>query len=469
MNVTSIHFKMMYCLRRNVYSVGELAEILNISEFKVKRHIKDLEYLLEEESIENIHNKISKNPKIIERMRRKQSFTPEERQMYVILKFLKMDTINLSQISEEIGVTRRTLTNDLVEIKEILEKSNLEIKNQTRYGIILEGEEKEKRYFFKLYLIKIFIEQKYLPQIFDEMFEEFENLKTKYDIFKKIKGIFKITFVPNNSLAFLNIETITYISLIRREYTDSSIDVTISKEDLKEFKNLIDYLEGTQLYSSFEVNSIMEFSKRRDRLNLLELNPEKAREAEDLVQYMSKNLKREIKITRDVLERIMLITIVRDYKINFNIDEFYIFNNAIGKAYLSPYKKIGELLKKYFKNIDSFDLANLTMTFLSIVYYDTKKEIDKLKEIAVVYNFLHKNMIIDLCEDIGLKENEGMYKLVPIFDLEDFLKESAPKAVITFEDLDLSKYNIDDKIIEFNFPITKYDKLKLKPLIEGVE
>ncbi|MCQ8210954.1 helix-turn-helix domain-containing protein [Cetobacterium somerae] len=148
MNVTSIHFKIMYCLRRNVYSVGELAEILNISEFKVKRHIKDLEYLLEEESIENIHNKISKNPKIIEKMRRKQSFTPEERQMYVILKFLKMDTINLSQISEEIGVTRRTLTNDLVEIKEILEKFNLEIKNQTRYGIILEGEEKEKRYFF---------------------------------------------------------------------------------------------------------------------------------------------------------------------------------------------------------------------------------------------------------------------------------------------------------------------------------
>ncbi|MCQ8210955.1 hypothetical protein NON08_00015 [Cetobacterium somerae] len=208
-------------------------------------------------------------------------------------------------------------------------------------------------------------------------------------------------------------------------------------EEFEEFKVLIDYLKESSIYSAFEISSIMEFSKRRDKQNLLELNPEKAREAEDLVQYMSKNLKREIKITRDVLERIMLITIVRDYKINFNID--------------------------------SFDLANLTMIFLSIVYYDTKKEIDKLKEIAVVYNFLHKNMIIDLCEDIGLKENEGMYKLVPIFDLEDFLKESAPKAVITFEDLDLSKYNIDDKIIEFNFPITKYDKLKLKPLIEGVE
>lgn len=469
MNVTSIHFKIMYCLRRNVYSVSELAEILNISEFKVKRHIKDLEYLLEEESVENIHSKISKTPKIIEKMRRKQSFTPEERQMYVILKFLKMDTINLSQISEEIGVTRRTLTNDLIEVRDNLQNFNLDIKNQTRYGIILEGEEKEKRCFFKLYLIKIFIEQKYLPKIFDKMFEEFEELKNKYGVFKIIKHIFYLTSIPKNSLAFLNVETISYISLIRKDYVDSSIDVKISKEDLEEFKVLIDYLRESSIYSSFEVSSIVEFSKRRDKQNLLELNPEKAEEAEALVKYIAKNLKREIKATREVLERIMLITIVRDYKIKFNIDEFYIFNNAIGKAYLAPYKKIAELLKKYFKNIDSFDLANLTMTFLSIEYSDTKKEIDKLKEIAVVYNFLHKNMIVDLCEDIGLKESENMYKLVPIFDLEDFLKENNPKAVITFEDLDLSKYNIDDKIVEFNFPITRYDKLKLKPLIENTD
>lgn len=51
MNVTSIHFKIMHCLKKNIYSISELVEILNISEFKVKRYTKDLEYLLEEESI----------------------------------------------------------------------------------------------------------------------------------------------------------------------------------------------------------------------------------------------------------------------------------------------------------------------------------------------------------------------------------------------------------------------------------
>ena len=121
MNVTSIHFKIMYCLRRNIYSTSELAQILSISEFKAKRYIKDLEYLFEEESIENIHNKINKVPKIIKKLRKKQSFTPEERQIYIILKFLKTDIINLSQISADIGVTRRTLTKDLNELKEILE------------------------------------------------------------------------------------------------------------------------------------------------------------------------------------------------------------------------------------------------------------------------------------------------------------------------------------------------------------
>lgn len=43
-----------------------------------------------------------------------------------------------------------------------------------------------------------------------------------------------------------------------------------------------------------------------------------------------------------------------------------------------------------------------------------------------------------------------------------------PKVVIAFEDIDFSKYNIEDRLVEFNFPITKYDKLKLKPFLENV-
>ncbi|WP_432205100.1 helix-turn-helix domain-containing protein [Cetobacterium somerae] len=468
MNVTSIHFKIMYCLRRNVYSVSELAEILNISEFKVKRHIKDLEYLLEEESIENIHSKISQTPNIIEKMRRKQSFTPEERQMYIILKFLKLDIINLSLISEEIGITRRTLTNDLNDIKDNLEKFNLEIKNLARYGIFLEGKEVDKRSFFKLFLIKIFIEQKYLPPMFDKKFREFEILKKRYDVYTIIKRIFNLTDIRNNSFVFLNLEAISYISILRKYYNDETLDEVIENNDETNLKKLLEFLKETSIYSNFEINTIINLSKIRKKSNFLELNPEKKAEAEKLIEYMEKNLKREIRVTSELLERIMYITIVRDYKEKFNIDEFYIFNNAIGKAYMAPYKEIAELLKKYFGHLDSFDLANLTMTFLSMVYLDTKKNIENLIEIAVVYNFLHKKLVKDLCEDIGLRSDKNSYELVSIFDLEEFLKENNPKAVITFEDLDFSRYNVEDKLIEFNFPITKYDKLKLKPLIEEI-
>ena len=42
MNITSIHFKIMHCLKKNIYSISEVVEILNISEFKVKRYTKDL-------------------------------------------------------------------------------------------------------------------------------------------------------------------------------------------------------------------------------------------------------------------------------------------------------------------------------------------------------------------------------------------------------------------------------------------
>ena len=466
MNVTSIHFKIMYCLKRNIYSIGELSETLSISEFKIKRYIKDLECLVEEESIENIHNKLNSMPKIIEKLRKKQSLTPEERQMYVILKFLKTDTINLSQISEEIGVTRRTLTNDLNELKEILEKFNLEIKNLTRYGIVLEGKESDKRSFFKLYLIKIFIEQRYLPKIFDIIFVEFEQLKREYKIHKLIKEIFNFMEIPDNSFAFLNLEVISYIAILRQSYKDFSIDVDL--KDMKEDMKFMEFLKRNSFYSNFEINQIVDTSRKKYRGNLIKLYPDKAKEAKKLIKYVEEKMGTNINVTSELLGRIMLIVIIRDFKIEFNINEFYIFNNAIGKAYLIPYRKIAKLLKNYFEEIDSFDLANLTMTFLSSIYTDNKKRIEEAKDIAIVYNFLHRDMIVDLCEDIGLKRDENKYDLISYFDFEEFLSEKNPKIIITFEDIDFSKYNVEDKLIEFNFPITKYDKLKLKPFLENV-
>ena len=466
MNVTSIHFKIMYCLRRNIYSTSELAQILSISEFKTKRYIKDLEYLFEEESIENIHNKINKVPKIIKKLRKKQSFTPEERQIYIILKFLKTDIINLSQISADIGVTRRTLTNDLNELKEILEKFYLEIRNLTRYGIILEGKESDKRSFFNLYLIKIFIEKKYLPKIFDEIFQEFEELKKKYNIYIIVKKMFHFMNTLYNSFAFLNLEVKSYIAILRKEYQDFSTDIEL--QEIEEYQDFIDFLKKTKLYTNFEINLIIETSKEKYQGNVIELYPQSAIEAENLIKYISENMKISIEITTELLTRIMVIIIVREYKREFNINEFYIFNNAIGKAYLIPYKKISELLKKYFKDIDSFDLANLTMTFLSNIYLDTQNKIRQTKNIVIIYNFLHRDMIIDLCEDIGLKRNKKRYELISIFDFEEYLKENNPSIIITFEDIDFSRYNIEDKLVEFNFPITKYDKLKLKPFLDKI-
>ena len=466
MNVTSIHFKIMYCLRRNVYSTSELAQILNISEFKAKRYLKDLECLFEEESIENIHNKINKVPKIIEKLRKKQSFTPEERQMYIILKFLKTDIINLSQISEEIGVTRRTLTNDLNELKEILEKFHLEIKNLTRYGIILEGKESDKRSFFNLYLIKISIEQKYLPKAFDGIFQKFQELKKEYNVYNIVKEMLTFMNIQDNTFAFLNLELKSYISILRKEYQDFSTDIKI--EEVEEDRKFREFLKKTKLYTNFEINLIIETSRKQYKGNLMNLYPEKTIEAEKLIRFIGESTKTDIKITKELLARIMLIIIVRDYKIEFNINEFYIFNNAIGKAYLIPYKKISELLKEYFEEIDSFDLASLAMTFLTNIYLDNQNKIEKVKDIAIVYNFLHRDMIIDLCEDIGLKRDEQMYKLISTFDFEEYLMKNNPKVVIAFEDIDFSKYNIEDRLVEFNFPITKYDKLKLKPFLENI-
>ena len=465
MNITSVHFKIMHCFRRNVYTTSEIAEILNISNFKVKRYLKDLEYLLKESSIVGIHNKLSKNIVLIDDLKKKQSFTPEERQMYLILNFLKYDTINLRQISEEINITRRTLTNDLNNLKEILGKFDLEIKNLTRYGITLDGKEKNKRSFFELYLIKIFIEQKYLPKAFDTYFFLFQSLKKKHDIFNIIKEIQYLSEMTNHTFIVLHLEIISYISILRKEFIDSSVDFNLNESLMINDYKLLDVLNRAKIYNSFEKETIIEFCKKRDEKIFFSTNKEKVQEAEELVSFLEKQLKCKIQATKEVIKKIVFTIIIREYKMKFNIDEFYIFNNAIGKAYLMPYKKISELLKKYFVKIDSFDLASLTMIFLNTIYLESKKDIKKIDNITVVYNFLHRSLVKDLCDDVALENMVKNYKIISYFDLEEFLLENNPRAIITFEDLDFSRFNIKSEIIEFNFPITKYDKLKLKPLI----
>lgn len=168
MKIISDHFKILNCLTFNIYTIVELSNILSIPIFKIRRYISDIGYILKESEIEDIHQILIKNPLIIENIKELQCFTPEERKLYLVLSFLKKDTINLNQLSEEISVTRRTLANDVKDLKQELQKFHLTLNSLNSFGISLSGCERNKRHLFYIYLFKIIYKLQFLPKEFEK-------------------------------------------------------------------------------------------------------------------------------------------------------------------------------------------------------------------------------------------------------------------------------------------------------------
>lgn len=79
--------------------------------------------------------------------------TPEERQKYLIVRFLlSKDYIKLEDIAEEIYVSRSTIQNDLKQVKTILEEYELSLKVRPNYGIKVTGDEMKLRFCISEYI-----------------------------------------------------------------------------------------------------------------------------------------------------------------------------------------------------------------------------------------------------------------------------------------------------------------------------
>lgn len=470
MNITSIHFKILSCLTINLYSTSELSEIVNISVFKVKRCLKELQYLLNVESILEMHKKLKKSPNLLDDVKKIQSFTPKERECYLILSFLKSNTINLTSLTKVISVTRRTLANDIVNLKKELDFFNLKILISSHYGVVLEGTEKNKRKFFELYFIKMFLEQIYLPMAFQIFFFELKELKKKYNISKLIEEIYTIYQkggISKHTYTLLHLEVLMYLSIIRKEFEDNSVRIknTFSTTNIKDFNKLEKLLQDIKFLSNYEIDSIKEFYLKRNIECYFETNRDEILNLKNFFEFLRKNLKMEIILDNDLIMKLTTTIVVMKFKRQFKIDEIYILNNKVAEDYFDKFKIVSNLTKTYYKNIDSFDRTILSMTILNEINRRIEKKIARLNDIVIVYNFLSIQTIKDICKELGLNKIVINKKIISYRDLDYFLETNTIKGIILFENIKLDeKYNEITKV-KFSLPLIKLDKFKLSVFI----
>lgn len=462
MKIISDHLKILSCLSKNNYSISELTNILEIPNFKIRRYIADIEYILKEKSIDNIHIRLSNNPKLIQNFRDLQSFTPEERELYIITNFLTSDVVNLNQLSEDISVTRRTLANDAVNLKLTLQKFNLKICSLNSFGISLIGNEKDKRNFFYIYLFKITHRLKFLPQKFEDELKILSRINKEYGINKIIEDILSVSYIHYHPMSIKYLETISYIAIIRQNFS-----INITELPIKQFdENTIIYLKSLKFYSIFEIEAIAEYCYKRRKDNFFIENKLLIKEVTDLITSLNQKFNLELELNEEFLIRLVFMISIIKYKQEFNEKDFYPFNNNVAENYLNEFIMISKFIKEHFFDIDSFDLSIITIMILNKLHLDLEKKIENLENIIVVYNFLDNSFLINACKELGLSKLIQKINFVPTYKLDQYLSVYQVKGIILFESIKINNNYKDITCVKINLPITKLDKVKLSAFLK---
>ncbi|MGL5744682.1 MAG: helix-turn-helix domain-containing protein, partial [Cetobacterium sp.] len=150
-----------------------IAKLLNIKPLSLFFYIQEIEKIFlgkNEFDIKTIIKKIKDSKEILPLLRKHQKITKPERKLYISFVLLDKRVINITQLSELLEVTRRTLSYDLEEIKRFLNFYNLKLIPHKNQGLRLEGVEKNIRRMLLGYIFKIFIERKFLPELINSYF-----------------------------------------------------------------------------------------------------------------------------------------------------------------------------------------------------------------------------------------------------------------------------------------------------------
>lgn len=149
-------------------SSGELAQRIGVSDRTVRNELNELRKALEKEGAHlvsstktgfflNIHDEDRFNRYMRSLQKQEGIPTSSEERIQYLLEFLLANAdmyVLLDDLSDQLYVSRTTLTKDLKEVRQLLERYNLKLVNRPYYGIKVEGKEFDLRLCLADYTIK---------------------------------------------------------------------------------------------------------------------------------------------------------------------------------------------------------------------------------------------------------------------------------------------------------------------------
>ncbi|MGL5355551.1 MAG: hypothetical protein ACRDAQ_03210 [Cetobacterium sp.] len=454
LDITTKHLRIVNLLK---FVDGEncdfLESCLGFSKANLNNYLKEIHNVIPETvktgKMDIIVKKILEEKDIYNLLLSRQTVSKEDRTFFLILKLLITSTLNLDSLTGMLGVSRRTLNGDLLNVKIELNIFDLNINSISGRGIFLEGEFLNVKRALCCYIYKYLVEEQYLPKIFIENFSDIINCSKinttlEADIERLISEFNFDTFFYNRILL-----KSFYLSFL---YFDSPNggDMSTLEHTLKKIFNFETYFskvfteeEIPQFYDYLH-NSIFRdiyFEEIGSFINILRICsgnfPEEKIYLADhikvwkevILNSLGRNVSsEELKLFDKFIYRIGYSSKQDHYLTIFELD---FINLNINKDSIQKSIALYNEFKKHYWNISYSDVL---MLFLML---NTVECVQK-KDVVIVFRDIPKYVLINLKPKLEYKYNVNITNFVNIYSFNLFRKSNPVSRVGVFTELGLN-------------------------------
>lgn len=445
MGIMKEHLKILECYEYADYTVKDLKQILDISESRIRLYTIELCEYYGIETLSELKLKVRLNTNWRKEIKNDSQIDSKSRRNFILINFLQNDIVNLSEMSSALDVTRRTITADLNGVKKFLHMFNLDYISLNSRGIKLIGSENDKKRLFSELLFNIFMKRKYLPNIYDDIFKDFNSYVDK-SVQTEVRELLKRKNVIEHTYLILQIEILIYMGICRN---DGIFNV---------YKSM------------FEVRFILKICKKNNVYNLLENYSKEFYKVKDFMKYINKKLKCDVDISEKSYVSLVIRFKLIEYKNKFSIKENYLLNRNFKEKYGEVFNHtLLETIEKYFPyKIDSLDKISIFLILKKYLYKNKIKEDKSEYTNIIVYDIFQKLILEEVCEEL---EGEGIKidDIVSEYMLEAYLSKNSVKNILLFESIELSEFiktKYEIKVFRASFPLEEIDYLKIKKILE---
>ncbi|MGL5903936.1 MAG: hypothetical protein ACRCZO_14745 [Cetobacterium sp.] len=433
-----------------------LCEILKVQDKTITVYIKQLYYSIENKNIltncrKDMVVEIKNCKNLLQILKSVQAFTKDERILYIILTILIRKKTILSDLSILFDVSRRTINQDLIIIKNNLSIFNLTVNTDPGKGIFLTGSSLSIKRALCIYIYKYLVEAEELPTLLADRYNqiiaqlnlktvdfESENFisETDLDIFFHNKSL-----VQAFSLSFANkkdsIDSLKKID--SNEFFENNFKSYFSKKAIKCLPELfrnsnLGNLKINDLKFLFNILNICkgEFS---------EIVPNLKDNIDEVIQIFKSEFFIDIVQDSFFVNLISRISFVKEQKHYLDIFEMFFLNLTLGNRTKNRCMKLFLLLRKKYPKISFSDV-------ISLYLWGTAQEVEHKEETGVlVYKNLPQNLLPLMKENIYSKYNVIVLDCVTQKELNSFLIHNDVNRIITFEPL---KIKCGEKVMYIN-------------------